>query len=359
MAPGVARRSGGRTSRATSGKRRHHGRGRRRHRRLLTEHAEIIGWLDILLKGKSEDQAQARTEIAMILEAKGFADDAEEAYWTNVQARSTDRRAYERLIALYQHRQGPSVRVAGRSKLEEVFAGPEPPRVAHPQPATAPVSRPLLRAADASRTRRLVSLARQLTSPTCRGRIPAPGRRAPARSASALLRAALRRPRGAHSAPRRPLAARLPAPFHRSQVSRPSRPWRRLVVMCSGDRGRAGRVRFPGRSDGRRRARLAAESRPVASAVRPRAAADRPPADDDPRLPAGLVRRGGLDLLPDPLRGTEGASRLANARPARCRPAAWTPPPASRAPTIRAPPSPAPTSSRASTWRRTGPAARA
>ena len=71
---------------------------------LLAGSDEILGWLDVLLKGKPEQQALARTEIAMILEARGFADDAEEAYWTNVQARATDRRSYERLIALYQLR---------------------------------------------------------------------------------------------------------------------------------------------------------------------------------------------------------------------------------------------------------------
>jgi hypothetical protein len=51
---------------------------------FLAEHTTIIGWLDVLLKGKPEEQAVARTEIAMILEQQGFADDAEEAYWTNV-----------------------------------------------------------------------------------------------------------------------------------------------------------------------------------------------------------------------------------------------------------------------------------
>ncbi len=66
--------------------------------------AQILAWLDVLLKGKPEQQAIARTEIAMLLEAKGFAEDAEEAYWTNVQARSTDRRSYDRLIELYQQR---------------------------------------------------------------------------------------------------------------------------------------------------------------------------------------------------------------------------------------------------------------
>ena len=31
----------------------------------------MIGWLDLLMKGKTEEQAVARTEIAMILEQQG------------------------------------------------------------------------------------------------------------------------------------------------------------------------------------------------------------------------------------------------------------------------------------------------
>lgn len=66
--------------------------------------AEILAWLDVLLKGRPEDQEKARTEIALILEARGFVEDAEEAYWVNVQARTADRRAYDRLIDLYRGR---------------------------------------------------------------------------------------------------------------------------------------------------------------------------------------------------------------------------------------------------------------
>src|SRR5215217_6873249 len=91
---------------------------------FLSEHADIIGWLDVLLKGKTEDQARARTEIGIILEERGFADDAEEAYWTNVQARSADRRAYDRLIALYQSRKDRLSESLVQRKLEEVFNQP-------------------------------------------------------------------------------------------------------------------------------------------------------------------------------------------------------------------------------------------
>jgi hypothetical protein len=89
---------------------------------FLTEHADIIGWLDVLLKGKVEDQARARTEIAMILEERGFADDAEEAYWTNIQANAADRRAYERLIALYQGRKDRLSESLVRRKMEQVLS---------------------------------------------------------------------------------------------------------------------------------------------------------------------------------------------------------------------------------------------
>jgi hypothetical protein len=80
-------------------------------------------WLDVLLKGKPEQQALARTEIAMILEARGHLDDAEEAYWTNVQARSTDRRAYERLIAIYRQKGDRLSESLVRRQLDELANG--------------------------------------------------------------------------------------------------------------------------------------------------------------------------------------------------------------------------------------------
>jgi hypothetical protein len=70
----------------------------------VADDPELQSWVDRLLKGKSEEQARARTEIGLILEARGEIEDAEEIYWTNVQARSTDRRAYDRLMAIYRER---------------------------------------------------------------------------------------------------------------------------------------------------------------------------------------------------------------------------------------------------------------
>lgn len=90
---------------------------------LVASNSDILAWLDVLLKGKPEQQALARTEIAMILEARGHLEDAEEAYWTNVQARSTDRRAYERLISLYQVKGDRLSESLVRRQLDEVFHG--------------------------------------------------------------------------------------------------------------------------------------------------------------------------------------------------------------------------------------------
>ena len=90
---------------------------------LVASNSDILAWLDVLLKGKPEQQALARTEIAMILEARGHIEDAEEAYWTNVQARSTDRRAYERLISLYQVKGDRLSESLVRRQLDEVFHG--------------------------------------------------------------------------------------------------------------------------------------------------------------------------------------------------------------------------------------------
>ena len=87
----------------------------------VATNSDILAWLDVLLKGKPEQQAQARTEIAMILEARGHTDDAEEAYWTNVQARAADRRSYERLISLYQERGDRLSETLVQRMLDEVF----------------------------------------------------------------------------------------------------------------------------------------------------------------------------------------------------------------------------------------------
>jgi hypothetical protein len=101
---------------------------------LFAGNDAILTWLEVLLKGKPEQQAVARTEIAMILEVRGFADDAEEAYWTNVQAGAPDRRSYERLIAMYQLRRDRLSETLVRRQLDEVFSKPAPARPAPTEP---------------------------------------------------------------------------------------------------------------------------------------------------------------------------------------------------------------------------------
>jgi hypothetical protein len=124
---------------------------------LFAGNDEILNWLDVLLKGKPEQQAIARTEIAMILEVRGFAEDAEEAYWTNVQAGATDRRSYERLIAMYQLRRDRLSETLVRRQLDEMFSKSAPARPAPAEPSGSATS---ARANDAP-----VSLARHLTGP--------------------------------------------------------------------------------------------------------------------------------------------------------------------------------------------------
>ena len=95
-------------------------------------------WLGVLLKGKPEDQARARTEIALILESRGHEAEAEEAYWTNVQIRARDRRPYERLIAMYRARRDRLSETLVRRTLDEVFPPPASPAPPTPHPDEAP-----------------------------------------------------------------------------------------------------------------------------------------------------------------------------------------------------------------------------
>jgi hypothetical protein len=61
-------------------------------------------WVGRLLRGTPDEKARARTEIGLIFEARGQLEDAEETYWTNVQAHVADRRSYERLMTIYRQR---------------------------------------------------------------------------------------------------------------------------------------------------------------------------------------------------------------------------------------------------------------
>ena len=204
---------------------------------LLGGSDEILSWLDVLLKVKPEQQDVARTEIAMILEARGFADDAEEAYWTNVQARAADRRSYERLIALYRLRRDRLSESLVRRQLDEVFAAPDPPRPARAlRPAEPRAPREPRQPSNAP-----VSLARQLTSPSPPAQPTTPGQ-------------AIRRLRGARHAdeaasPAAPSApVRQPAPPERAIVPADPPAVQATEVMPAPS--------FPDPTNGRRRARL-------------------------------------------------------------------------------------------------------
>jgi hypothetical protein len=82
---------------------------------------EILAWTNLLLRGKPDEQARARTEIGLILEARGDLAAAEDVYWSAVQVRGTDRRAYQRLLVLYQKRGDRLSETLVLKQLEEVF----------------------------------------------------------------------------------------------------------------------------------------------------------------------------------------------------------------------------------------------
>ncbi len=223
---------------------------------LLGGNDEILGWLDVLLKGKPEQQALARTEIGMILEARGFSDDAEEAYWTNVQARSVDRRSYERLIALYQLRRDRLSESLVRRQMDEVFARPEAPTPSRPDHPARPVqsARPsqLARPTPMREPNNApVSLARQLTSPD----LPA----LPASPALPVLAAQpVRRLRGARRADEAPAAT--PAKPVDAAPQHADAPSQRAIAPAGPQAVHVTEVMpaqpLPGQTNGRRRARL-------------------------------------------------------------------------------------------------------
>jgi hypothetical protein len=219
---------------------------------LFAGNDEILTWLDVLLKGKPEQQAIARTEIAMILEARGFADDAEEAYWTNVQAGAADRRSYERLIAMYQLRRDRLSETLVRRQLDEVFSKPAP---TPPAPAAPSGS---ARAHDAP-----VSLARHLTGPN-RPAQPAPpvrrlrgARRADDDAAPAgsppLGRRAAEPEDNAASADHRLRSLPAPATQHRESAGRQAVPVTEVLPAAASS---------PERTGEHRRARLAPNPHP-------------------------------------------------------------------------------------------------
>ena len=77
--------------------------------------------MDLLLRGKPDEQAHARTEIGLILEARGDDAAAEDVYWANVQTRASDPRAYQRLLVLYQKRGDRLSETLVLRQMETVF----------------------------------------------------------------------------------------------------------------------------------------------------------------------------------------------------------------------------------------------
>jgi hypothetical protein len=99
---------------------------------------EDVGrWLALLRDGSEEERQLARTELGLILEARGLLDDAAEAYERNVADGVADRRPYERLAALARARgDGPAEARALRA-LADVLAPPVPAPTPQPPPPQA------------------------------------------------------------------------------------------------------------------------------------------------------------------------------------------------------------------------------
>lgn len=97
---------------------------------------DIGRWLALLRDGSEEEQQLARTELGLILEARGLLDDAAEAYERNVAAGVSDRRPYERLAALARMRDDRETEARMLRALADLLAPLPPP------PPPAPVSPP-------------------------------------------------------------------------------------------------------------------------------------------------------------------------------------------------------------------------
>src|SRR5215217_4196101 len=88
---------------------------------------DVGRWLALLRDGPEEEQQRARTELGLILEARGRLDDAAEAYERNVADGVSDRRPYERLAALAQARGDRETEARALRALADLLAPPPPP----------------------------------------------------------------------------------------------------------------------------------------------------------------------------------------------------------------------------------------
>ena len=96
-------------------------------------------WLALLRDGTEEERQLARTELGLILEARGLLDDAFEAYERNVEDGVADRRPYERLAALAHARGDSPTEARALRALADLIAPPPSPPAPPPEPqSTAP-----------------------------------------------------------------------------------------------------------------------------------------------------------------------------------------------------------------------------
>ena len=109
--------------------------------------ANVGHWLALLREGTESEQQEARTELGLILEARGLLDEAAEAYIRNVEAGVTDRRPYERLAALARGRGDQKEEARWLRALADVLAPPTPQPAAEEEKPPVPQP-PLPRAGE-------------------------------------------------------------------------------------------------------------------------------------------------------------------------------------------------------------------
>ena len=99
----------------------------------MHDEPNVERWLLLLRDGSEAEQQLARTELGLILEARGLLDEAAEAFERNVAEGTTDRRPYERLAAIARLRGDVAAEARALRGLAELLSPAPPP------PAPAPV----------------------------------------------------------------------------------------------------------------------------------------------------------------------------------------------------------------------------
>jgi hypothetical protein len=108
--------------------------------------SDVGRWLALLRDGSEAEQQCARTELGLILEARGLLDDAADAYARNVEDGVSDRRPYERLAALARARGDHETEARALRGLADLLAPPPTPSSTPPVPPSLPVAGPEPRA---------------------------------------------------------------------------------------------------------------------------------------------------------------------------------------------------------------------